>query len=97
MTASRIEDLTDVSVEHMLGATTGRPLVKLRAESTNSVLLGQLDPEQAREIAAHLFEAAARAEYEADFARTESAAGMEEETVGQILVMIRLGEERRHA
>lgn len=97
MTASRIEDLTDVSVEHMLGATTGRPLVKLRAESAGTVLLGQLDPEQAREIAAHLFEAAARAEYEADFARTATAAGMEEETVGQILVMIRIGEEQRHA
>ena len=97
MIASRIEDLTDVSVEHMLGATTGLPLVKLRAESSGTVLLGQLNPEQAREIAAHLFEAAARAEYEADFARTASAAGLEEETVGQILVMIRLGEEQRHA
>ncbi len=97
MTASRIEDLADVSVEHMLGATTGRPLVKLRAESAGTVLLGQLDPEQAREIAAHLFEAAARAEYEADFTRTAAAAGMEEETLGQIIVMIRLGEEQRHA
>lgn len=97
MTASRIEDLTNVEVEHMLGLATGMPLVKLRAESEGTVLVGQLEPAQAREIAAHLVECAARAEYEADFARTAAAAGLEEETIGQILVMIRLGEERRHA
>lgn len=59
--------------------------------------LGQLEPAQAREIAANLFEAAARAEYEADFARTATAGGLDGETLGQILLMIRNGEERRHA
>lgn len=97
MTATRIEDLAGVSVEHMLGLTTGLPLVKLRAESEGTVLLGQLEPTQAREIAANLFEAAARAEYEADFARTASAGGLDGETLGQILLMIRSGEEQRHA
>lgn len=95
MTASRIEDLTDVSVEHLLGLATGLPLVKLRAKSNDTVLVGQLGPDQAREIAAHLVEAAARAE--ADFARTAATAGMDDATTSQILVMIRHGEERRHA
>lgn len=97
MTASRIEDLAGVSVEHMLGLATGLPLVKFRAESEGTVLLGQLEPAQAREIAANLFEAAARGEYEADFARTATAGGLDGETLGQILLMIRNGEERRHA
>jgi hypothetical protein len=97
VTASRIEDLAGVSVEHMLGLATGLPLVKFRAESEGTVLLGQLEPAQAREIAANLFEAAARAEYEADFARTATAGGLDGETLGQILLMIRNGEERRHA
>jgi hypothetical protein len=97
VTASRIEDLTDVSVEHLLGLATGLPLVKLRAKSNDTVLVGQLGPDQAREIAAHLVEAAARAEYEADFARTAATAGMDDATTSQILVMIRHGEERRHA
>ncbi len=97
MTATRIEDLTGVSTEHLLGATTGLPLVLLRAESAGTVLIGQVSTEQAREIAAHLTESAARAEYEADFARAANARGMDDVTIAGILTIIRLGEEQRHA
>lgn len=67
-----IFDLADVEVEHLLGDTYG-PLVKIRCSSGPSpttdatgagvILLGQVDPATARSIAAHLTEAAARAEY----------------------------------
>ncbi len=66
MTATRIEDLANVEVEHLLGMNTGLPLVKLRAESTGTVLVAQLEPAQARQIAMDLLTAAARAEYEHD-------------------------------
>ncbi len=96
MTANRIEDLADVSIEHMLGDRI-RPLVKLRAESDATVLIGQLTPAQAREIAEHLHEAAARAEYEYDlWTAARNVADMPEETIGSILMLVRTGEARRH-
>lgn len=96
MTASRIEDLTDVSVEHMLGMATGLPLVKLRAESAGTVLVGQLDPDAARQIAQHLLESAARAEYEADLANGTRAAGFSDDLVAELLALVRQGEIGRH-
>lgn len=95
MTASRIEDMTKTSVEHMLGTTFG-PLVILRVQSENTVVLGHLQPEAAREIAAHLFEAAARAEYEADFWHGLKARTFTDEMAGELLHIVRNGEARRH-
>lgn len=60
-------DLSNVEVEHLLGLGTGLPLVKIRAESDRVVRVGQVSPDEARQIAGHLVEAAARAEYEIDF------------------------------
>jgi hypothetical protein len=97
VTASRIEDLTDVSVEHMLGMATGLPLVKFRAESNGTVLLGQLDPDAARQIAGHLLESTARAEYEADFANATQGAGFSDDLVAELLGLVRQGEIDRHA
>lgn len=96
MTATRIEDLANVSTEHMLGLTTGLPLVKLRCESDGTVLIGQLSPDQARDIAMHLMESAARSEYEADFANEAARSEWTDEMVGGVLLMVREGETRRH-
>lgn len=103
MSGERFEDLAGVEVEHMLGAATGLPLVKVRAAGERTILLGQLSPAQAREIACHLFEAAARAEYEADLdAGLRSAAGPDpdpaahDQLLGFVLHAVRNGEHRRH-
>ena len=92
---TRIIDLDDVGVEHMLGATTSAGLVKIRCKGVGAVLLGIVEPQQAREIAAHLFEAAARAEYEQDLWRASKAAGVTDAAIGCVLQMVRQGEERR--
>lgn len=93
---TRIEDLVNVEVEHLLGLATGLPLVKLRAESKGTVLVGQLEATTAREIASHLFEAAARAEYEHDFVNECNRAGLNTDEIVPLLAMIRLGEQHRH-
>jgi len=59
-------DLDQVNVEHMVSDRTGEPLVKVSAVAGPVVALGQLTPDQARQIAGHLLESAARAEYEVD-------------------------------
>lgn len=92
----RIEDLSNVEVEHLLGLGTGLALVKVRAESADTVLVAQFEPAQAREIACHLFEAAARAEYERDFVAEARTVGFEADLVNALLLMVRRGEERRH-
>lgn len=92
---TRIEDLVNVEVEHLLGLVSGLPLVKLRAESKGTVLVGQLEPAQAREIACHLFEAAARAEYEHDLYSSTIAAGFGDDLLGPMLHLVREGERRR--
>lgn len=91
---TRVHDLVDVEVEHLLGATSKLPLVKLRATGDGVILLGQLSPADARQIAAHLFEAAARAEYEADFVSELDRMGMGDATA-VMLRAIRAGERRR--
>lgn len=96
MTASRIEDLADVSTEHLLGLATGLPLVKMRCESDDTVLVGQLTPEQARDIASHLLESAARAEYEHDAMTAMKEAGMDDAAIGAIFHFVRAGEFHRH-
>ena len=88
-------DLADVQVEHLLGLGTGLPLVKLRCTSNEAVLYGQLSPEQAREIAGHLLEAAARSEYELDLVTGATAQGMDHETAVAMLLLVRAGEALR--
>lgn len=92
---TRIVDLDGIEVEHLLGETHG-PLVKVRCLSARAILLGQLTPGAAREIAAHLAEAAARAEYEADLFNTMRAEGWTDQMAGVVLHMVRAGEARRH-
>jgi hypothetical protein len=93
MGSKNIEDLLLVETEHMLG-TTG-PLVKMRAESDGMVMVGQMPPEAAREIASHLMEAAARSEYEADLLSEMQAHDWKDEEIGTIFHMVRAGEIRR--
>ena len=90
-----IRDLDGIEVEHLLGEKAG-PLVKVRCLSNKTILLAMMTPAAARQIAAHLTEAAARAEYEADLYRTATTGGMDEQTIGGILYMVRLGEQDRH-
>ena len=93
-----IGDLAGIEVEHLLGERYG-PLVKIRCLSTGGapvILLGQVDPAAAREIAGHLHEAAARAEYEADLLATMRAEGWTDQMAGVVLAMVRAGETNRH-
>lgn len=92
----QIHDLTDVEVEHGFGAATNVGFVTLRFTGDGHRLLGQVDPTRAREIAAHLFEAAARAEYEQDLWTAGKNAGFDDTTLGQMLKLVRLGEIARH-
>lgn len=92
---TRISDLDGIEVEHLLGERAG-PLVKIRCLSGKAILLGQIEPSAAREIAAHLHEAAARAEYEADLFHTMRAEGWTDQMAGAVLAMVRAGEAHRH-
>lgn len=97
MSGKRLDvELANVEVEHLLGLATGLPLVKLRVESDDTVMVGQMAPAEARDIAMHLFEAAARAEYEADLANEAKTAGWTDTLTGQLLMMVRAGERHRH-
>lgn len=92
---TRITDLAGIEVEHLLGDASG-PLVKIRCLSPKTILLGQVSPADARQIAAHLVEAAARAEYEADLFNTMRAEGWTDQMAGAVLHMVRAGEAHRH-
>lgn len=92
----RIEDLVNVETEHLLSATVYKGLVLLRCESDKTVLVGQMSPEMAREIAAHLFESAARSEYEQDLWAELTRAEMDKQAIGFIFHAVRAGEMRRH-
>jgi len=92
----QLHTLADVQVEHLLGLGTGLPLVKLRCISEEAVLYGQLAPEQAREIAGHLLEAATRSEYELDLVTGATAQGIDHEAAVSMLLLVRGGEALRH-
>lgn len=92
---TRIVDLDGIEVEHLLGEGHG-PLVKFRCLSAKAILLGQMSPADARRIAGHLTEAAARAEYEADLFHTMQAEGWTDQMAGVVLLMVRAGEAHRH-
>ena len=92
---TKIVDLHGIEVEHLLGEKYG-PLVKIRSSGPRVILLGEVDPASARQIAGHLMEAAARAEYEADLHSTMTADGWKPEMMGAVLRMVRRGEVNRH-
>lgn len=92
---TRVTDLDGIEVEHLLGDQLG-PLVKIRCLSPKAILLGQVSPADARQIAAHLNEAAARAEYEADLWQAMQAEGWTDQMAGVVLHMVRAGEANRH-
>jgi hypothetical protein len=96
LTSKRIEDLVNVETEHLLSATTYEGRVVLRCQSDATVLLGQLTPEQARDVAAHLVESAARSEYEQDLWGELTRVEMDERAIGLIFHAVRAGEIRRH-
>lgn len=89
-----IHDLHGIEVEHLLGDTSG-PLVKIRCHGSGHILIGQVDPAAARQIAAHLTEAAARAEYESDLYTTMRAAQFDDTVIGAIFHLVRQGEANR--
>lgn len=91
----KVHDIVSVETEHGLGETTG-PFVVLRVQTDAVVALGQLAPEAAREIAAHLMESAARAEYESDLYGELTRVGMPNEGIGLVMHAVRSGEIRRH-
>jgi hypothetical protein len=95
MPTPSLDDLTDVEVEHLLGMASGAGLVKLRAIGRNAVLIGQLHPATARQLALDLLAAAARAEYEQDLATGARNRGIPDDAVGLILQTVREGEARR--
>lgn len=97
MSGRILADIVGVQTEHLLSEHREVGLVKLRVTlEDGSVALGQLEPWMARQIADHLHESAARAEYEEDAWRSLSDAGMDTETKGLILNAIRAGEFHRH-
>lgn len=95
-------DIEGVSTEHMVSErlhAAGQPagLVKLSAQLEGGQFgLCQLTPAQAREIGVHLFEAAARAEYEGDVLLAVARKGVDD-TIGTLIATLaREGEMRRH-
>lgn len=96
MTTKQIEDIVNVETEHLLSASTFRGKVVLRVESDGTVLLGHITPEQARDIASHLMESAARCEYEQDLWSELKRVDMDEQAIGLIMHAVRAGEFRRH-
>jgi hypothetical protein len=92
---TKIADLHSIEVEHLLGEKHG-PLVKIRCSGPKLIMLGEVGPASARQIAEHLMEAAARAEYEADLHSTMTADGWTPEMMGAVLHMVRRGEANRH-
>lgn len=89
---TQINDLDSIEVEHLLSSTTHAGIVKIRATSDGTVLLGQVDPDAARSLANDLMRAAARAEYEADLWRGSKAAGVDDTAIGAVLTIVRNGE-----
>jgi hypothetical protein len=96
MTRPRFVDIVNVETEHLVGATLDRPLVTLRVSCSEGIIgLAQMPPDQARDIASHLFESAARAEYDYDVVLACKAAG-DEKVTSLILHLVRSGELLRH-
>lgn len=95
-TPTRIEDLISVETEHLIGVTKDAPLVTLRCIGDKTILLGQLTPAAARDIANHLNESAARAEYEFDLFTGSRARGIDDAHIAALLTIVREGEYTRH-
>lgn len=98
MTVPTSQDIARVDVEHGLTeARGGEGFVKIRVTSDQSdvVMLGQVDPDTARQLATDLMNVAARAEYEQDFWRESHRSGVPENAVGKMLAVVRAGESRR--
>lgn len=93
---ARIHDLERVEVEHYLASATQRGVVKLRAVSEPAILLGELTPDSARNLALDLLDSAARASYEEDLAAGLRAGGGSTATVVAALIAVRNGEAARH-
>lgn len=92
----RVVDLRGIEVEHGIGERLG-PFVVLRVLADRSlIVLGQLPPATARQVAEHLLSAAARAEYEADLLDELQRRGVDDTAVGIIVSAVRSGEHRRH-
>lgn len=101
--APRIIDLRSIEVEHLVGEKLlreGEPapgLVMLRIHlSTGDVAIAHLRTGQARQIAGHILDAAARGDYEGDLCIAARAADIGDDQLGAIMHLVRNGETRRH-
>lgn len=103
---TRLGDLTNFEVEHLLSERERTGQVKLRAKGMvptlpadgrlDVVLVGQVNPGEARKIANDLVEAAARAEYEEDLAAGLIAMGLDGDQVLAVMITaVRKGERAR--
>jgi hypothetical protein len=92
---TKIDDLNDVEVEHFLGEPSGQPLVKLRVKGPGVILIGQMDPASARQIANDLLICAARSEYERDLVVGSKMLGVSKQNAVASLLAVRKGEEIR--
>lgn len=104
-TDTRLGDLTNIEVEHLLAERDRTGQVKLRAKGNVAfpdegllgvVFVGQVNPGEARKIANDLLEAAARAEYEEDLAAGLIAMGLDgDQLLAVMLTAVRKGERAR--
>ncbi len=98
----RYFDIEGISTEHLVGeklVREGKPagLVKVSVQMSEDVHgIGQLTPAQARDVAMHLLESAARAEYEGDVFLAAEKIGADEKVGELIATLARGGEMRRH-
>lgn len=94
--SGRVRDIVSVETEHGLGERAG-PFVVLRVvNDAGDIALGQLLPDQAREIATHLFESAARSEYESDLHSELVKLEVPDQAIAVVMHSVRAGEIRRH-
>ena len=92
----KLGDIISVETEHLLGAATGKPLVKLRVIGADVILVDTLTVEDTRAVALCMLESAARAEYEHDFWSASFSAGVGEADIAAMLSLVRQGEVARH-
>lgn len=88
-------ELQEIQVEHGISMFTHEPFVKLRVVG-EKIHIGQIAPDEARQLAQQLITCAERADYEGDFVRAALESGWEAEMVAGLLMMVRQGEQMRY-
>jgi hypothetical protein len=89
------DDIVNIGVESGVSAFDGKPFVNLLLKRVDGRTQSmQMRPAKAREIAVMLFEAAVEAERDAALVSGASEVGLDEETAGMLLAMIRSQREK---